>query len=85
MYARGQYTNQDEVKSFKIFVKAAKKGNVNAMVNVGIFYERGTGVEMSELEALKWYKIYADKDPEIGRLLTRVIKIVLDQTCVGNV
>ena len=57
---RVEYRNQ----AIDWFIKAAEKGNVNSMINLGILYERGQEVEKDYAKALKWYKEAADNGNE---------------------
>lgn len=41
------------------FRKAAEQGHAGAQNRLGVMYERGEGVGIDELEALKWYSLAA--------------------------
>jgi uncharacterized protein len=43
------------------YAKAAEKGRPEAEYRVGYMYEQGLGVPKSTTEAMKWYKMAADK------------------------
>jgi len=45
----------DVVAAAEWFERAAKKGNVESMVELGLCYELGAGVEQNDEEALDWY------------------------------
>ena len=41
--------------------RAASKGNVDSMFNMGKFYEKGQGVALNYVVAFGWYRQAADK------------------------
>jgi len=45
----------DVVAAAEWFERAAKQGNVESMVELGLCYELGAGVEQNDEEALDWY------------------------------
>ncbi|MBI9099984.1 MAG: sel1 repeat family protein [Spirochaetaceae bacterium] len=50
-----------EKSLYEKFIEAAEKGDTNAIVQVGISYEEGRGVDVDLEEAYKWYKSAAAK------------------------
>ena len=51
----------DDELSFRWYLAAAQQGNVDAMVNTGIAYYYGTGVEQNNESTFQWYKKAAIK------------------------
>ncbi len=50
---------QDDGKltsAFRLFLKAAKAGDVGAQLNLGNLYSDGTGVKRNRAKALEWYR-----------------------------
>jgi len=43
-------------RAFRLFLEAAKLGNVSAYVLLGQFYDCGSGVKFNENAALYWYR-----------------------------
>ncbi len=56
------YSKKDKGLAFEWWLKAAEKGNANAMCNVGNCYERGYGVRQNYAKAEKWYLLSAEKN-----------------------
>ena len=54
------------MKAFYWFDEAAKNGFIDAMVNLGVLYERGEGAVFSREKAFYWYKQAADKGSPLG-------------------
>lgn len=58
----------------KWFRKAAKLGNVDAQVNLGIIYYDGLGVNHNKQEALKWLKMAADQgDKQANQFINTIL------------
>lgn len=56
MYEYGRHgVEVDVVAAFEWFEKGAEQGNVESMVELGLCYELGCGVEQSDELALDWY------------------------------
>jgi len=56
IYEFGQHgIETDVVAAAEWFERAAKEGNVESMVELGLCYELGCGVEQSDEHALDWY------------------------------
>jgi TPR repeat protein len=51
-----QEENGDLRSAFRLYLAAAKAGDTSCQVNVGNFYDAGTGVRRNRLAALYWYK-----------------------------
>ena len=52
--------NGDHKAAFKCFKKAAELGNTNAMWNVALAYEKGTGIETDKTQVFAWMKKLAE-------------------------
>jgi TPR repeat protein len=44
-----------------LFRLAADQGNAQGQVNLGYMYQLGLGVKQSDKEAVKWYRLSAEK------------------------
>lgn len=53
-YYYGDRVPKDMNKAFKLYLKAAQSGNIEAMFIVGGMYKRGYGTPISEEESFKW-------------------------------
>lgn len=63
-YLRNHYgINEPSIEAFKLYHEAVSKGNSTAMYDIASCYERGVGVERNSEEAVKWYKMYSEKEP----------------------
>ena len=63
MYGTGTGVMQDYEKAVEFYRQAAEAGEANAMNNLGIIYEyEKYGQKKNLQEALKWYKLAAEKD-----------------------
>jgi TPR repeat protein len=54
---RGDYET-----AFQIFARLAPTGDPIAQTNLGLMYSRGWGVPVNEAEAVKWYRMAANKE-----------------------
>jgi TPR repeat protein len=54
--ATKQEENGQLRSAFRLYLAAAKAGDTSCQVNVGNFYDAGTGVRRNRLAALYWYK-----------------------------
>mmetsp|Transcript_31699 Transcript_31699/g.51275 ORF Transcript_31699/g.51275 Transcript_31699/m.51275 type:complete len:86 (+) Transcript_31699:2647-2904(+) len=54
-YHLGHLVTPDEEKVAKFFLAAAEGGHEESMVNVGICFKNGIGVNQDEKEAEKWF------------------------------
>jgi len=57
----------DVVAAAEWFERAAKQGNVESMVELGLCYELGAGVEQNDEEALDWYRKAANLGNESAK------------------
>ena len=55
------YSEKNYTEALSSWKKAAEKGNMAAMRDIGNLYYDGNGVEKNETEAVNWYKKAADK------------------------
>ena len=63
MYGNGKGVTQDYEKAIELFKQAADTGDDGAMNNLGVIYEYGQYDQQINLEeALKWYKLAAEKN-----------------------
>lgn len=51
-----------------LFKKAAKSGNAEAQLTLGLMYETGMGVKADEKEAFSWYEKSAKQGYDMGQL-----------------
>ena len=56
MYNDGDGAEQDNVKAFTWYKKAAEQGHIAAQNHLGSLYQYGLGVEQDSKEAVKWYR-----------------------------
>lgn len=62
MYRRGRGVQQCDFKAVKWYSKAAKLGHLSSMNNLGFMYNHNRGTdEANEADAVKWYRMAADK------------------------
>jgi tetratricopeptide (TPR) repeat protein len=54
--ASKQEENGDLRSAFRLYLAAAKAGEISCQVNVGNFYDAGTGVRRNRSAAIYWYK-----------------------------
>jgi hypothetical protein len=47
---------QDKAEAFRLYRQAAEMGFAASQYNVGLYYDKGWGVEKNKEEALKWYR-----------------------------
>ncbi len=63
-YFNGEHVGKDYTEAIKWYKKAAEKGNVSAMCNLGICYQYGFGASINDENlalAIEWYKKAADQ------------------------
>lgn len=53
--------SQDASSSVEWYKKAAQAGDVIAMRQIGVLYDKGRGVPVDYVEAVKWYKAAAER------------------------
>lgn len=56
-------------QAFKLFLRASKLGQKNAMFNLGIMYWRGIGTEPNPAKAIEWFTKAADDVPYARKAL----------------
>lgn len=67
LYARansfynGSGVEQNYEEAFKLYLKAAQLGHVEAMNSLGVCYENGQGADQNYIEAAKWYRQAAER------------------------
>ena len=59
--------NADVEEAYRWYVKAAKKGHIQAENTLGVFYAEGIYVEKNIEEAIKWYRIAALSGNEVAQ------------------
>ncbi|HRV98605.1 MAG TPA: tetratricopeptide repeat protein, partial [Aminobacteriaceae bacterium] len=57
---------KDSMKAFYWFDRAARNGYIDAMVNLGVLYEKGDGAVFSPEKAIRWYTEAAEKGSFLG-------------------
>ena len=80
MYENGKGVTQDYEKAIELYKKAADAGEDYAMNNLGWIYEYGKdGQEVNLEEALKWYKLAAEKNHDGAQeSVERVLQSIYD-------
>ena len=58
---------KDYATALAKFLDSAKKGNVDAQLNLGIMYEKGIGVKRNDVEAVRWYKLSAEHGDAVAQ------------------
>jgi len=58
--------DEDFITSLNWLEESAKKNNVEAQYNLGVFYERGYGVTKDLNKAKKWFQLAADQGLEMA-------------------
>ena len=86
LYRLGRYYSWMNPQSLECFLKAAEKGHAGSEFELGWMYEFGRGVDKSEEEALRWYRLAAKHghplaDDKIRQILERT-NIVIDIDCI---
>ncbi len=54
--AHQQWKKGELRSAFRLFLNAAKLGDVTAQLDLGYFYDTGTGIKPNRSAALQWYK-----------------------------
>jgi TPR repeat protein len=57
LYDLGKGVAQDGARAVELYLKGAESGSLNAMLNLGLSYRQGTGVEVDRVEAFKWLEL----------------------------
>lgn len=65
-YKKGEKEKQNLEKAYEFYLESAQLGNVDAMVNMGLFLQNGWGVEKNYCDAIKWYEKAAEKNDAIA-------------------
>jgi len=55
------HRNGNTAAAMAIWVPLAKAGDVNAAYNIAVIHDHGDGVAKNQSEALKWYRVAAEK------------------------
>ena len=64
------------VKSLQVrswYLKSAEQGQAAAQYNFGMIYRFGQGVEQSDDEVLKWYRLAEAQGVDMNELINRVL------------
>jgi hypothetical protein len=61
-----QGVRQDYTRAVKWYEKAAVQGDARAQIRLGHMYEKGTGVEKDESQALQYYLLACNGEVELG-------------------
>lgn len=59
---------KDYQQAMQWYLKAADEGNTDAMVNIGLLYQHGNGVQQNYQQAMQWYLKAADKNNPIAMI-----------------
>jgi len=60
--ATDAYKRKDYKTAYKLILPLAKQGDEVAQFNLGVMYDNGEGVPQDYKEAVRWYRLSADKD-----------------------
>jgi len=76
MYAMGLGVEQDDMRAFEWYLRAAMKGHPGAQSGIGWYYEIGRGIPAPDLvRAYMWYTLSAiGGDPDAAISLEEVVK-----------
>ncbi len=79
MYQYGRALDKGKFyeNALKWYRKAADKGYVNAMFNLGVFYQNGEFVKKDVDQALKWYRKAADKGDAESKMIVAGLESVV--------
>ena len=59
------FDRKNYIEAFRLWKLAAEQGNAEAQLNLGVMFEKGTGVPQDYKEAAKWFRLAAEQgDPE---------------------
>lgn len=61
------FSRGDFASAFKWYREAARQGDVEAHTQLGLLYEKGSGVPQDDREAARWYRLTADKGSAIAQ------------------
>lgn len=61
------HRNGNTAAAMAIWVPLAKAGDVNAAYNIAVIHDHGDGVAKNQAEALKWYRIAAEKGDRVSQ------------------
>ena len=67
-YLEGKGTPKDEKKAFDLMKQAADKGLPQALTQLGIFHENGTGTQQDSVEAVRCYRSAGNEPVALYRL-----------------
>jgi clan AA aspartic protease (TIGR02281 family) len=68
MYQHGLGVTQDYDEAKKLYLLAAKQGDLSAINNLGVMYGNGFGVTPDHKEAMKWFRLAAEKGDAMGQI-----------------
>jgi hypothetical protein len=60
--AASLYWDGDTVQAVEIWRRLAEDGSAIAACNIGVVHQRGEGVPANPAEAMRWYRVAADRD-----------------------
>ncbi len=58
---------KDYAKAMKYAFIASERGNTDAMVDIGLMYDEGLGVQKDKEEAIKWFRKAAEQGNAVGQ------------------
>lgn len=79
MYLRGKGVSQDAVTAMGWFQKAADRGHVSAMLQIGKLLQAGTAVEGDLVAAHRWYAIAAAHGHPAGEKMRDTLTAELEE------
>jgi hypothetical protein len=56
----GKLSSKDPLEAARLFTKAAEAGHMPSMVDIGLMYSNGTGIQADDGKAAMWYKKAAE-------------------------
>lgn len=67
-YLKGLGTRRNTVRAAEWLLKAAKRGDVDSMVNLGLLFEVGDGIPTDRRKAIRWYRLAAEAGSALAQM-----------------
>ena len=74
MYANGEGASKDYAKAVYWYRKAAKQGDTDAQLNLGLKYAKGEGVPENKVKAYVWWSLAAAQGHEKAKRNKGIVK-----------